>query len=141
MESIEPFDIRDAVDFHTAYLAGYLADKYDVDAQASIERANQRIRQSTEDAFASTVLGYSSVIPVSNKIRLQNGRARYALYPVWVLNTVWNGQKFTFGVNGQTGKVAGDLPMDQGAFWTWLLGVAGAAAAVAYGISYLLHVL
>ena len=52
MESIEPFDFSDAVDFQTAYLAGYLADKYDVDAQQSIDRANQRIRQSTTDAFA-----------------------------------------------------------------------------------------
>ena len=139
MESIEPFDIREGVDFQTAYLAGYLADKYDVDAESSIERANQRIRQSTEDAFADTVHGYSSVIPVSTNIRLQNGRARYALYPVWILNTIWNGQKFTFGVNGQTGKAAGDLPMDKGAFWRWLLGVSGAVAAAVFAITYLLH--
>jgi hypothetical protein len=49
---------------------------------------------------------------------------------VWILNTQWNGQKFTFGINGQTGKIAGDLPMDKGKFWTWLLGVAGAATAL-----------
>ena len=30
MESIEPFNFDEAVDFQTAYLAGYLADKYDV---------------------------------------------------------------------------------------------------------------
>lgn len=33
MESIEPYDFADAVDFRTAYLAGYFADKYDVDAE------------------------------------------------------------------------------------------------------------
>ena len=33
MESIEPYDFADAVDFSTAYLAGYFADKYDVDAE------------------------------------------------------------------------------------------------------------
>ena len=141
MESIEPFDVNGGVDFHTAYLAGYLADKYDVSAEASIGRANQRIRQSTEDAFGSTVMGYSTVMPVSTNIRLENGRARYALYPVWMLNTVWNGKKFTFGVNGQTGKVAGDLPMDKGAFWRWLLGVAGGVAAAVLGVSYLLYML
>ena len=141
MESIEPFDIRDGVDFHTAYLAGYLADKYDVDANASIERANQRIRKSTEEAFADTVQGYTTVTPVNTNIRLENGRARYALYPVWILNTKWNGQTFTFGVNGQTGKTAGDLPLDKGAFWRWLLGVAGAVTAAVLGISYLLYLL
>lgn len=55
MESIEPFDFSDAVDFQTAYLSGYLADKYDVDAQQSIDRANEHIKQSTADAFARTV--------------------------------------------------------------------------------------
>ncbi len=141
MESVEPFDIREAVDFQTAYLSGYLADKYDVDAEASIDRANERIKKSTEEAFADTVVGYTSVVPVTSNINLQNGRARYALYPVWILNTQWNGQKFTFGVNGQTGKTVGDLPMDKSAFWKWLTGVAAAAAAAVFGLSYLLWLL
>ena len=141
MESIEPYDITGAVPFKSAYLPGYLADKYDVDAEASIARANERIKRSTEEAFRSTVHGYTSVTTVDSAVNLQNGKARYALYPVWILNTDWNGQKFTFGINGQTGKIAGDLPMDQGAFWTWLLGIAGAVTAVAFGLSYLFWLL
>ena len=141
MESIEPYNIAGAVDFQTAYLSGFLADKYDVDAETSISRANERIKRSTEDAFASTVVGYSSVIPVSSNIRLQNGRARYALYPVWVLSTAWNGQNFTFAMNGQTGKMAGDLPMDKAAFTKWLFGVAGAVSAAVLALSYLFWLL
>ena len=141
MESIEPFDIREAVDFQTAYLSGYLADKYDVDSEASIERANERIRRSTEDAFASTVQGYVSVNPVHSDIKLNNGHAKYALYPVWILNTEWNGKKFTFAMNGQTGKVVGDLPMDKGAFKRWLFGVAGTVSAAVFALSYLFWLL
>ena len=136
MESIEPFDISDAVPFQTSYLPGYMADKYDVDAGESIERANERIKKSTEDAFRSTVMGYTTVTAVDSNIRLQNGKARYALYPVWILSTDWNGQKFTFAINGQTGKIAGDLPMDKGAFWKYLIGVTGAVTALAFAISY-----
>ena len=33
MESIEPYNLSEAVDFQTAYLAGYFADKYDVTAE------------------------------------------------------------------------------------------------------------
>ena len=141
MESIEPFRVEDAVDFQTAYLSGYLADRYDVNSQQSIDRANQRIKKSTEEAFASTVKGYTSVVPVSSNIQLTNGRARYALYPVWILNTQWNGQKFTFGINGQTGKIAGDLPMDKAAFWKWLLGVSAAAFAAVFALTYLFWLL
>ena len=136
MESIEPFDISGAVPFKTAYLPGYMADKYDVDAEASIGRANERIKKSTEDAFWNTVQGYDTVMPVESNINLRGGRARYALYPVWILNTNWMGKKFTFAVNGQTGKTAGDLPMDKGAFWKWMVGVTAAVTAVAFAISY-----
>ena len=141
MEAIEPFHMGDAVDFQTAYLSGYLADKFDVDAADSIDRANTRIKKSTADAFASTVQGYTSVIPADTNIQLRNGRARYALYPVWILNTRWNGEIFTFGINGQTGKIAGDLPMDKNLFWTWLFGVAGAVSAAVFALSYLLWLL
>ena len=140
MESIEPFDFSDAVDFQTAYLAGYFADKYDVDAEQSTDRANLRVRTSTEDTFSSTVRGYASVIPESSSIRLQNGRAKYALYPVWLLNTSWKGQRYTFAMNGQTGKFAGDLPMDKGLFWKWFSGVAGGVSLAALAISYLVWV-
>ncbi len=51
MESIEPYDFSGGGGFQTAYLAGYLADRYDVTAEASIDRAKQRVKRSTEEAF------------------------------------------------------------------------------------------
>lgn len=141
MESIEPFDVSQAVDFETAYLAGYLADKYDVDAAQSVNRANERIRKSTENSFASTVKGYSTVVPVSTSVRLSNGKAKYALYPVWILNTTWQGEKYIFAMNGQTGKMVGNLPMDKGLYTKWLFGLAAAGAAVTLALSFLLWLL
>ncbi len=138
MESLEPFDFSQAVEFLPAYLSGFLADRYDVDAKQSEQRANERIKKSTEEVFASTVVGYSSVIPVSSNVRLSNGTAKYALYPVWLLNTVWNGQKYTFAVNGQTGKTVGNLPMDKGLYWLWLLGIGIGAGAVCFLLQNLL---
>ena len=138
MESIEPFDFSQAVDFQTAYLAGFMADKYDVDAAESVERANNRIKQSTEDAFAATVEGYTTVTPAATSINLENGTAKYALFPVWLLNTTWNGEKYTFAMNGQTGKFVGNLPVDKGAYKRSLFGLAALFSAACLGISYLL---
>ena len=126
MESIEPFNFSEAVDFQTAYLAGYLADKYDVDAQKSIERANSRIKHSTEEIFRRTVSGYQSVTADASNINISNGKAKYALLPVWILNTKWKDKKYTFAMNGQTGKFVGNLPTDMGAFWRlWAIWAAG----------------
>lgn len=141
MESIEPYDLSGAVDFNTAYLAGYLADKYDIDEQQSVTRANQRIKNSTEDAFGATVRGYTTVKPVSGSVQLHNGKARYALYPVWLLNTTWEGKTYRFVMNGQTGKFAGDLPMDKGAYIKWLLGIAGVTGAISMLMAYLIWLL
>ena len=141
MESIEPFDMSQAVDFQTAYLAGYLADKYDVDSEQSVVRANERIRQSTQEAFDATVKGYSTLVPIHNHIQLQNGVAKYALYPVWLLTTEWKGQRYTFAMNGQTGKFVGDLPVDETAYLKWLFGIAGAVSVLCFGISYLMWLL
>ena len=121
MESLEPFDASKAVDFRTAYLSGYLADRYDVDAEKSIDRANQRIKNSTIETFRDTAPGYTSLVSEHSNIRTQEGETSYALYPVWMLTTNWNGKKYTFAMNGQTGKFVGDLPMDLKAFRIWWL--------------------
>ena len=131
MESIEPFAFNDAVDFQTAYLAGYFADKYDVSAQASVTRANERIKRSTEETFASTVNGYQTVVTEHSTINLHNGKAKYALYPVWILNTTYKDKKYTFAMNGQTGKFVGDLPMDKKLFWKYWGIIAASVTAVA----------
>ena len=132
MESLEPFDFSQAVDFQTAYLAGYLADKYDVTAEQSMERANARIKKSTEDLLSSTINGmYTSLIRESGNVHIQNGKAKYALYPVWLLTTKWQGQTYLFAMNGQTGKFVGELPVDKGLFWKyWGMFTAGFAALI-----------
>ena len=139
MESIEPYDFSEAVDFQTAYLAGYLADKYDVSSENSIGRANERIKNSTEAALEQTVVGYDSVQTEHCDLRVTNGKTRYALYPVWLLNTTWNSKQYTFAMNGQTGKFVGDLPVDKAAAFRWWLGLTGVIGALAYGAGWLLR--
>ena len=121
----------------TAYLSGYLADRYDVTEVKSVERANQRVCKSTETEFAATVTGYASVRTENVNIRLNNAKARYALFPVWLMTTKWNNQIYLFAMNGQTGKFVGNLPMDGGAFLKWMFGIAGAVAAGALTLMWL----
>ncbi len=141
MESIEPFDFTKAVDFQTAYLAGFFADKYDVGAQESIARANRRVKTSTEQLFADTVVGYTTVVPQAASVQLSNGKAKYALYPVWLLSTTYEGKTYTFAMNGQTGKFVGDLPVDKAAARNWTLGLTALCGILSYGLFWLLWLL
>ena len=37
--------------------------------------------------------------------------AKYALLPVWMLNTIINGKTYTYAMNGQTGRIIGNIPI------------------------------
>ena len=136
MESIEPFDLNEAVEFRNAYLAGYVADKYDISSEECQDRIQERIKASTESELTRTVTGYDTVMLARSTVNANPGKAKYALYPVWLLNTTWNGNQYTFAMNGQTGKFVGDLPMDKGAYWKWfgIIGGIGAAATLLIGL-------
>ncbi len=131
MEAVEPFDYDALVDFNPAFLSGYLADKYDVDSHQSIPRANERIEISTAEMFKSTVVGYTTVTPQGANIQANNGVCRYALMPVWILNTKYGDKTFTFAMNGQTGKLVGELPVDKKKFWLYFSGIFAAVLAIA----------
>ena len=136
MESLEPFKFNDATTFNTGYLAGYMTDKYDVDAETSVSRANERVRVATERAFRETVEGYDSVETENSTLNLKNGFAKYALYPVWILNTTWNGQKFVFAMNGQTGKFVGNLPCDKSLMWKNFFATTGITFVIAFLVMF-----
>ncbi len=140
MEAIEPFEYRDAVDFNAAYLSGYLADKYDVSAEESIDRANERVKNSTIAAFSETTQGYSAVLPDHTNVSFSGGKIRYSLLPVWMLNIKYTDKIYKFAINGQTGKVVGEYPVDKGKKWRYFAKIAGlgyiAAAIITY---FLLH--
>ncbi len=44
--------------------------------------------------------------------------------PVWMLNTKWNGKDFLFAMNGQTGRLVGELPVSRGRFWALFAAIA-----------------
>ena len=139
MEAIEPFNFDEAVDFQTAFLSGYLADRYDVSVEDSIGRANARIRQSSESALRSTVHGYQELHTVNNSIRISDGHSSYALYPVWILNSTWRDKPFVFAMNGQTGQMVGDLPADPKKLWIWRAAICIVSFVLAYLIMWLVQ--
>jgi len=137
MDAIEPYDYSELKPFSTAYLPGFYADKYDLDSKECSSRADTRIENSTVDAFSSTVNGFTGVSLAGKYISMQRGKVSYALLPVWMLTTKWNGKLFTFAMNGQTGKLIGDLPISQGRFMAWLFGIAAPISAVMLLINFL----
>ena len=74
MDSIEPFDYTQLQPFSTAYLPGYLADKYDVSVDDSRDRADARCRETLAQALRDTVTGYGTCVTDHTDIRLHRGK-------------------------------------------------------------------
>ena len=125
MDAIEPFDYGDLKPFSTAYLPGYLADRYDEDDKKCAARALGRMKHSAEAALHGTLGGYTSVQTLSEQIDPRTLEPRDALLPVWMLHTRWKEQDFLFAMNGQTGKLVGDLPLDKGLYWKHFAAITG----------------
>lgn len=113
MESVEPFDYSAVVPFQTGYLSGYMADRYDVNSDKCRVRAQERAKRSVENALRSTVSGYNTVQTEACNVRLEHPKAKYVLCPVWLLTSSYEGKTYLFAVNGQTGKIAGDMPLNK----------------------------
>ena len=123
MDAIEPYDYRAFQPFSTAYLPGYMADKYDEDADTCQARAHSRMQNSVSSELSASITGYSSVSTLSENIHIDYTAKHYALLPVWMLHTKWQGKDYLFAMNGQTGKLVGDLPVDKRKVAAWFAGI------------------
>lgn len=123
MESIEPFDYSQLQSFDMAFLSGYLADKYDVPSDQGKQRVKERVENAFDAQLQSSFLGYSTVVPTSCQLKIDHSKARYALMPVWILNTRYRGKLYTFAMNGQTGRMTGSFPISPQKCALWFGGI------------------
>ena len=130
MDAIEPFDYSELREFSTAYLPGFMADKYDVSAKDCAGRADLRALNTAEQKLSETVAGYATCVTTGKNMYVRRGSVKYALMPVWMLSTKWKGQNFLFAMNGQTGRLIGDLPVSGKRLLTLFLSVAAPLAAL-----------
>lgn len=130
METLEPYDYSQMVDFSMSYLSGYMAEKYDVDKKDVFSRISGRVDEYTNTLLRNTIQGYSSVTVRNSDIDIYRSKAAYVLLPAWIFTYNYRGKTYIFAMNGQTGKIAGSLPLSKRRMALWF----GAISAVVFGI-------
>lgn len=113
MTMIEPFDYKELTEFSMHYLTGFLAEKYDVDSKTSEGEMAKRAEEFVKTRLRETIHGYSSFIPSTNSAHLKDIENDYALMPIYMLVNQFDGEDYVFYINGQTGKIVGDAPIDR----------------------------
>lgn len=110
MDSLEPFDYSALTSYNHAYLAGFFAEKYDVDEHEGLMRVTGRTNDTAVELMKNTV-GHSEQKVINNGIRVSSRYTHYIMLPVWMLNVKYKDKTYTFAMNGQTGKVVGNIPI------------------------------
>lgn len=110
MDSLEPFDYKDLTKYNHAYLSGFLAEKYDVSEESGLERASSRTMDTAVNLVKGTIPHQTKVV-VNNGLNINTKHIHYIMLPVWMVNVNYNNKNYTFAMNGQTGKIIGNIPI------------------------------
>ncbi len=139
MDSVAPFDYAKMVPFDPAYLSGYLADCYDDAPDSALPRAVRRSRNSAESILSGKVKGhYDTLTLKESALRISEASVKYVLLPVYLVNCEYKDRKYAFAVNGQTGKMVGELPISRAKVTAYFFGIAGAVCAAVTTAFYFL---
>lgn len=113
--AVEPFDMTKAIPFKTQYLSGFTTEKRDIEFSDMKDQVEDEFHQYANALMQNTIVGYDSVMNVQGQQKLDAISQTYALLPIWLVTYQEAGNKklFYYAMNGQTGKVAGVLPIDK----------------------------
>lgn len=113
MDLMEPYDYSVLQEYQPDYLSGFMAEKYNLPAIQYVDRVKHKVQSDVDSYMRGTYSGYQSVSPISSKTDYHNEAAKYALLPVWVYHYEYGGKEYPFYVNGQTGKIVGNVPVSK----------------------------
>lgn len=118
-EAIAPYDVTKVKPFTPAFLSGFYADTADVKKESFISKAEDIANEETRKRilsipeFSSFEKNNSTAMIESKNLNTKCNEISNAMFPVWFLS-YRNGNRVAYAtVNGQTGKVSADLPVDE----------------------------
>lgn len=127
LEGIEPFDLGGLRRYAPAVISGWISEEPSLGRDASLELAREESRESVQRRLRGFMPG-DSHSQLQAATDLVDEAMDLVLLPVWVCAVRWrpDGPPIRLLVNGQTGEVAGDVPVS----WAKIAGVIAAALGV-----------
>lgn len=111
MDAIEPFNYDNLQDFNPAYMAGYYAEEYNESKNDTKQRAFDRAATAMKQEMIANAGSYEKKAIITYNDNIHKYSSKYVMLPVWLFNTEYKGKKYTFAINGDSGKITGKLPI------------------------------
>ena len=115
VDNVLPYRLEERKDFHEGYLAGFMAENRDMEKQEFVSEVQSEIRSFALSNLDAQAAGYTNVRVNRREIQVSEEEWHFALLPVWTMTykDKADGKIYYFALNGQTGKTAGELPVDK----------------------------
>ena len=136
MDALEPFDYSEITDFTDAYFTGYLAEKFNSTPKDEKERTKSKIGEGILDYFRATERKYDTVKIQKDNTELSFDNVKYAMLPIYTLNFTYKDKKQQIYMNGQNGKIVGDLPVKKAKAASLFFGVFIGILAICSAVSF-----
>ena len=113
IESVLPYHMKEKKPFSMAYLSGFLAEKRDMGKEEFEQEMKEEVSAYAAMMLKNSISGYDEVEVQSSRIDMTSPKWEYAMMPVWTLTYQDETDHiYYFALNGQTGKICGELPVD-----------------------------
>lgn len=130
MEGLGPYDYTQMEDFSMSHLSGYMAVKYDMDHDEVFAPIADGIQQHSSKLLEDTIYGYDHITVKNCSVDIKKKDIDCVLLPIWMFTYDYNGRKYMFAMNGQTGKIIGSLPISIGKIIAWFCTISTALFAI-----------
>jgi hypothetical protein len=118
---ILPFMLDDVVEFKPEYLAGWTALTYNRPLEEASLTARERVLRKVRRELESRVeVGREKRNLRSGITNWSSITHKLLLLPLWVGTFKYQGQEYRILINGQTGKISGEKPVDRFKVWASL---------------------
>jgi len=113
IEKLEPWDLPDLRPFDGKYLAGFIAERYQVELQDGFVTAQERMDPVIQQAIRRDIGGDDPRI-IGKDVHHGNVTFKHVLLPLWLSSFRYNDKVYRVTVNARTGETAGERP------WSWM---------------------
>ena len=117
LEGVLPYPTDAYKDFSMPYLQGFVAKKRDLSREDVTDDVRSRMGDYAEQLFRGTARQYDMLSVKSSSQSVLSSHWLYSLMPVWILTykkkgrTEKSDKTFVYAMNGNTGKLYGELPI------------------------------
>ncbi|MCE9578720.1 MAG: hypothetical protein K8W52_36685 [Deltaproteobacteria bacterium] len=113
LEKLEPWDLPQLKPFDGKYLAGFIAERYQVELADGFKIAEERMEPQIRTAIHRDIGGDEQRI-ITMDVRHNMVTFKHLLLPLWLSSFRYNDKVYRVTVNARSGETAGERP------WSWI---------------------